>query len=754
MAIAVRSLCEFSARKGSLDTRYTPAPSAEEGREAHAILQARRLGDYRAEHPLKGSFEGLEIRGRADGYRPKISRTPAELEEIKSHRGKVSKISPQRQALHWAQLKVYGALHCQTTHHKKVRLSLVYFDIDSDKEHRISQVFAADELILFTRELCVIYQQWQQKENIHRVQRDEYLSQLKFCFPSFRQGQRELAETCYKSIATAKHTLLEAPTGLGKTLGIAFPHLKAIAAQKLDNVLFLSNRNTGKTLWMEGLQQLGITREAPLRVLQLDAKQNACDHPDLACHGESCPLAEGFFDRLSKAREEAANVRFLSPQACAEVAKKHHICRYFLAQEMARWSDVVIADVNHYCDQQALLFGLSQQNQWRTSIAIDEAHNTIERARGMYSVCLEEYAFNQYKKQVPKPLKGALNHLLTAFRDCAKHLPNKGGTYFRDELPTTLIGQSQAFASKVAEYMVDHPGDAVLQELMFKCFGFARLAEHFADHSLCQICVDKPFRDRTWRVEVSILNIDPAPFLAPKLAAAHSVCLFSATLSPFHYYQDLLGLKDCSGIQLPSPFSSEQIELHYIDDIDTRLPARQESAPRIAARIEHNFNQKPGNYLVFFPSFTYLNLVADCLAVDIPLIKQHSRMDETDRLAFLNTFKHQRGVIGFAVMGGIFGEGIDLPGDQLIGVSIVSLGLPPFDDFHQQLAQRLQRRYGQGYEYTYLYPAIRKIVQAAGRLIRHQGDSGTIELIDQRFKKLEIKQLFPAWWFEKNQSAE
>ncbi len=749
MSVAVRTLCEFAARQGSIDTRYTPAPSADDGREAHKLLQQRRLGDYQAEHPLEGTINGLAIKGRADGYRPRLGKKPAELEEIKSHRGNVSKIPNARKLLHWAQIKVYGALLCQALKLKKVRLSLVYFDIDKDDEHRLSEIHSAEDLLHFTQQLCDKYLAWHQSEQEHRDVRDKGLSALTFCYEDFREGQRELAETCFKNVALGSQLLLEAPTGLGKTLGVLFPHLKAMPKHNIDRVFLLSNRNTGKTLWRDACEQLLDRQNNTIRVLQLDAKQQSCDNPELACHGESCPLAEGFFDRLPKAREEAAKQRFLSPDVCATIAREHNICRYFLAQEMSRWCDIVIADVNHYLDQQAILHALMQQNQWRASCVIDEAHNTIERARGMYSVNLDEQAFSRYKKNAPKALKSALHNLHRAFREVVEKHPEQESHHYQQHIPVTLIGQSQHFASKVAEYLVDNPGDSELQELMFQCFAFARLAETFDSHSICQIKIHKPYRDRYWRCDVSILNLDPSPFTGKRLLASHSATLFSATLKPFNYYADLLGLSDTRQIELPSPFNAEQIDLRLIDNIDTRFQARKQSAQKIADRIVAQFQQTPGNYLVFFPSFAYLKLIEAELPIAIPVVVQESRMDESARQQFIEAFKQGKNHIGMAVMGGIFGEGIDLPGEQLIGVYVISLGLPPFDNYHQYLAQAMQDKFGDGYQYTYTYPAVRKLIQAAGRLIRSPQDKGVIELIDPRIRHAEIQHLLPRWWFKK-----
>lgn len=748
MRVSVRGLCEFTARRGSLDNRYTPAPSAEDGRVAHATVQQSRTGNYRAEYPLEGTIEGVALRGRADGYRPTGENDIPLLEEIKSHRGSLERLNSDRRHLHWAQLKVYGALLCLRDGLTEVDLNLCYVDIDSNNEQSLKQRYGAEELIAYAKQLCRAYREWHNSEQQHRNARDSALLNISFCYPEFREGQRTLAEDAYKTVATGSVAMIEAPTGLGKTLGVLYPHLNAMPRHNIDRLFLLSNRNTGKTLWREALQQQDATN---IRVLQLDARHNACDNPELACHGESCPLAQGFFDRLPAAREAAANAYWLDADGLANIAAEHGICRYYLGQEMARWSDVIIADVNHYFNQQALLYGLLQQEEWRVALCIDEAHNLIERARGIYSATIQEWPIAQYAKRAPSALKTALAGLNKAWRQIVKEQANDG-VHFLSSPPATLVSAARKFASQAADYMVDHPGDGELQELMFSYLGFARLSDQFADHSLAMISLAKPRGARTARGELALQNIDPSEHIRARWQACHSALLFSATLQPFEYYCDLLGIEEVVLRAIDSPFRRNQLELRVVSDIDTRYQYRRQSVHSIAQRIAWQYCRKPGNYLVYTPSFAYQQLLQEAIEAlpqTLPLVLQTPVMSEDARAEFIDGFRQQRGRIGLVTLGGIFGEGIDLPGDELIGVTIISLGLPPFDDFHRRVEDYFCHRYGgaNGYRYTYLFPAMRKVVQAAGRLLRSPSDQGLIELIDPRFEQVEIKTLLPAWWF-------
>jgi len=745
--VAVRTLCEFAARHGDLDFRYTPAPTSEEGIAGHQAIQSKRGYGYKSEYSLTGKCLDLELSGRADGYNPHKNR----LEEIKTHRGDVSRIRPHQRALHRAQLRAYGALLCRQENRKSVELALVYYDTGRDKETVLTETAKADELWQELETLCGRYQAWAEQEEHHREQRDALLATLTFPFPDFRPRQRQLAETVYKNSVKAGTLLLEAPTGLGKTLGTLFPALMAMPAARQDRLFYLTCRNTARQLALDAVDKLRAAQHElqpwPLRTLELVSKDDACEHPDKACHGESCPLAKGFFDRLPDARAEAAQSKEpLNQQNLATIAAGHDICPYFLAQEMARWSDLVIGDVNRMFDQSALLHGLIRQNNWQASVLVDEAHNLVDRARGMYSVQLEQQRLLKLKKIAPKPVKAALDRTARAWQALIRDHGEQAQPVFLAILPPQLLGALQAMVSVITDYLADNPPDLALQEVMFESVAFMKLADSFGDHSLCEFQ-----RTGRGRARLTIQNLVPADFLTERFKAAHSVLLFSATLSPGVYYRDLLGLpEDARFTSLPSPFSAEQLQVQFTPGISTRQVHRESSLQPIAELIARQYRERPGHYLAFFSSFKYAKEVSDTLAQqapDIPQRAQQPGMSPEQRRQFLAEFQKPEGSVAFAVLGGVFSEGIDLPGDQLIGAFVATLGLPPFDAWHEILKGQLQQRFGEGYNYTYLIPGLQKVAQAAGRVIRTPDDRGVIWLIDDRFLQPGVNRLLPRWWF-------
>ena len=689
----------------------------------------------------------MQLSGRADGYHPHKNR----LEEIKTHRGDVSRIRPHQRALHRAQLRAYGALLCRQENRKNVELALVYYDTGRDKETVLTETATAGELWQELETLCGLYKAWAEQEEHHRELRDALLAKLRFPFPDFRPRQRQLAETVYKNSVKTGTLLLEAPTGLGKTLGTLFPALMAMPAAKQDRLYYLTCRNTARQLALDAVDKLRHAQDElqpwPLRTLELVSKDDACEHPDKACHGESCPLAKGFFDRLPDARAEAVQSKEpLNQENLAKIAADHDICPYFLAQEMARWCDLIIGDVNRLFDQSALLHGLIRQNNWQASVLVDEAHNLVDRARGMYSVQLEQQRLLKLKKTAPKPVKAALDRTARAWQALIRDHGEQAQPVFLATLPAQLLGALQAMVSVITDYLADNPPDLALQEVMFESVAFMKLADSFGDHSLCEFQ-----RSGRGRASLTIQNLIPADFLIERFKAAHSVLLFSATLSPGVYYRDLLGLpEDARFTSLPSPFSAGQLKVEFTPGISTRQVHREASLQPVAELIAKQYRTRPGHYLAFFSSFKYAKEVSDALAKQAPDIPQRSQqpgMSAEQRRQFLADFRKPEGSIAFAVLGGVFSEGIDLPGDQLIGAFVATLGLPPFDAWHEILKDRLQQRFGEGYNYTYLIPGLQKVAQAAGRVIRTPDDRGVIWLIDDRFLQPGVNRLLPRWWF-------
>lgn len=759
--VAVRALCEFTARRGDLDLRFTPAPTAQEGIAGHTLVAARRGPGYQTEINLAGSYgagDALQVRGRADGFDPALG----QLEEVKTFRGDFDTIKPNQRTLHWAQLKVYGWLMCQAQGLAEIKLALVYFQIDKQEETLLCETHSAADLQAFFEVQCQLFLAWAEQELAHREQRNEQLSSLNFPHPSFRPGQRELAEAVYRATANIRCLLAEAPTGIGKTVGTLFPLLKAVSGQQLDKLFFLTAKTSGRQMALKALALLQApkaeeqekekapeTAAQPLRVLEMVARDKACEYPDRACHGDACPLAKGFYDRLPQARSAGLKQGLMDQQSLRQTALAHQVCPYYLSQELARWADVVVGDYNYYFDTSALLHALTVEQGWRVSVLVDEAHNMVERARQMYSATLDQTDLSALRRHVPGNLKKDLDRLHRAWQ--VLHRYQEADYAVQPGLSPKFMGALQQAAATLSAHMAEHPADVDedLQRFAFDALHFQRMADVFGKHSLFDVTLHSTGSGS----RLCLRNVLPAPFLAPRFAASHSSTLFSATLSPWDYYTDLLGMPETTAcVEVASPFAAEQLQVKVMRRLSTRYADRGRSLAPMAALMAKQYAAQPGNYLAFFSSFDYLQQALAVFQAEhpaVPVWQQTPRMDEAGRQAFLARFTESgeggQG-IGFAVLGGLFGEGIDLPGKQLIGAFIATLGLPQVNPINEQIMQRMNEIFGDGYSYTYLYPGLRKVVQAAGRVIRTTTDEGVIYLMDDRFARSEVRALLPSWW--------
>ena len=748
--VAVRALCEFAAKQGDLDWRFTPSPTAQQGIAGHQRVAASRPASYRSEVSLSGTYRHLVVRGRADGYDPERQ----QLEEIKTFKADLELMPANQRQLHWAQAKVYGALLCRQFDLAELTVSLVYFDIGRQREAPpLLQRCTASELHEFFEALCEAFIAWADDELVHRERRDAALASLRFPHPEFRAGQRELAKAVFNAARLGRCLLAQAPTGIGKTIATLFPMLKACPVQELDKVFFLTAKGTGRSLALKALETLRRSEPAvPLRVIELVARDKSCEHPDKVCHGDSCPLACGFYDRLPAARTAAVSAAMLTRESLREVALAHAVCPYYLGQEVARWCDVVVADYNHFFDGTAMLHALTLASAWRVGVLVDEAHNLVERARSMYTGSLQSTQLRWVRAAAPATLK---KPLLRLQRNWSRLVEDQTEPYaVTDEPPKAFVSALHDATTAISEHLAHSPtaGDSALLQFYFDALEFMWLLDTFGTHSLFDVTLDPGpgSARRHGGSTLCIRNVLPAPFLEARFAAVRSAVLFSATLTPRNFYSDTLGLPDDTAwLDVAAPFQAEQLSVHIARDVSTRYRHRGRSLAPIARLIAAQYQATPGNYIAFFSSFDYLEraMAEFCERhPGIPTWSQERRMEEAEREAFLARFAVDGRGVGFAVLGGAFAEGIDLAGTRLIGAFVATLGLPQLNPVNEALRRRLDGEFGTGYDYTYLFPGIRKVVQAAGRVIRTPSDRGVLHLIDDRFARPEVLRLLPTWW--------
>ena len=749
--VSVKTLCAFSAKRGDIDLRFVPSPTAQQGMAGHLRVQARRGAGYESEVVLGTTHGVLHVRGRADGHDTVRGR----VEEIKTFRGRFDAIRDNHRALHWAQAKVYGWMLCERDGLPHIDVALVYLDLGTDEETVLEERCTREALATHFEGLCAAYATWADSEAVHHAALGNRLTALAFPYPAFRSGQRDIADAVYRAASSSRHLLIEAPTGIGKTLATLFPLLKARAQHKLDKVYFLTAKTSGRTIALEALQQI-VGTGASLRVLELTARDKVCEHPGKACNGDACPLARGFYDRLAAARAEAVQAAWLDRAALRRVALAHEICPYFLSQELVRWSDVIVGDYNHYFDGSAFLYALMKEEDWQVALLVDEAHNLLQRARGMYTAELDGRALDRVRRNAPGALRMPLQQVERAWRSVQDFQSEP--CVLQSDVPEALPAALQGAIAAMGDHFAAHPEHAhgPLQQFFFDAIQFARLADAFADHSVFESTLDAaalsdaPVDGASNARGLAIRNLLPAPFLQSRFAACRSSACFSGTLAPFDFYRQTLGMPaNTATLRVGSPFRTEQLAVRVVDDLSTRYRDRAHTLDRLVDLMARQFENQPGNYLAFFSSFDYLERAVATLGRRHPGIStwaQTRSMAEADRHAFLARLRPGGRGIAFAVLGGAFGEGVDLPGDRLIGAFIASLGLPQHNSLNEVMRERMEARFGNGWAYTYLYPGLQKVVQAAGRVIRTEHDTGVLYLMDDRFAQPEIRALLPPWW--------
>lgn len=752
VVVTVRDLAAFCHRSGDIDHRFTPSPTGAEGVAGHQRVYRRRPESYRSEYPVEfrhteGDLQ-LLLRGRADGYDP----GRALVEEIKTCRVNTGQIPEAVTRMHLAQARIYAAIIAGQQGHDEMEVLLTWFNVDSGRETTLSQHYSREELAGFLRESLARFSAWLATLAALRERRDASLSALAFPYGEFRRGQRQIAELVYKCIDQGAQLMVEAPTGIGKTAAALYPALKALATGKHDRVAYVTAKTVGRRAAEDTLQrfrQAGLS----LNALSLTAKDSICFSPGKACHGEDCPYARGYYDRLSPALDAAIRRPSLGRGDIEGLAREFNVCPYQLGLDLMPWVDLVIADLHYVYSLTALLGGLIQQDARRWTVLLDEAHNLPDRARGMYRAELAKADVMAARRGAPRGLVAALDKVNRALLALQREQWPEPDHDSRAELPADLLQALVGFTAAAGERLARdpavlhrHPG---LLDLYFEVLQFQRLADNWGDDFRFEMSRGSGRQGLRLRLKC----LDPARLLRERQLPLHAVTAFSATLSPPHWMRGALGF-DPEAVyhRQPSPFGKDQLEVYLAMGVDTRYNQREASMPLLAATLLAWLRREQGNCIVYFPSYRYLQ---DCLArMDIPgagepgrsLWVQRPDLGEAGRQELLALLEERRDVLAFCILGGVFGEGIDLPGERLSSVVIVGVGLPRFNRDTEQLRSWFQRHYGAGFEYAYLYPGMQKVDQALGRVIRHRDDRGRALLIDSRYRERQYRELLPPWW--------
>jgi len=754
---SVRELVEFVHRSGDLagESSFRSSNRAVEGTRGHRRIQQKRGEAYRAEVPVERTFERpgikFQVTGRVDGLLGQA--VPPVVEEIKTVDGKWS---GQPDPVHIAQLRAYAALLAEQNGWETVERRLTYLDLETDLETIFTDTETRESLGGFLDETLHEWFSWLVPRVEWLKARNASLEALPFPFVSFRAGQRELARAVYRHVRDGRHLFIEAPTGLGKTLAVLYPAVKSLPLLADGQVFYVTAKTPGRHA---AEQALGKLREAgaKLRSVTLTAKKKICfSETPGGCDLRVCPFAVGYYDRIKPAVRELLAKEHLDREAVEEVARAHRVCPFELSLDASLWTDVVVGDLNYVFDPTARLQRHFAEGPARHVVLVDEAHNLIDRSRDMYSASLS-LADLEVTAPRAKGAARAKRVLAEAADMLGKYLENTApdasvipvrpyhdGGMVLDEPPKDLLQALRQASWALEEFLVaQKPGSdvSVWLEPFFLLAAFHRAADAFDE--TCRFILSPA------EGKAALFCADPSPRLRETLKTLRSVIFFSATLSPMEYFRDLLGGDPADeSLAFDSPFQAEQMRIAVLG-LDVTFKGRAGSLARVAEVVGSHIAAQPGNHLVFCPSLQYLSELERQLAGKIDpdhLLVQTSLMDETQRSAFLARFETETHAVGLAVLGGIFAEGIDLPGNRLVGVTVVGVGLPRLSLERDILQAHFQATRGEGFDYAYRFPGMQRVLQAVGRLIRTEEDRGATLLIDQRFNERRYRALFPSWW--------
>ncbi|NLP13621.1 MAG: ATP-dependent DNA helicase [Clostridium sp.] len=755
LKVSVRNLVEFVLRCGDIDSSFGGSSRAVEGTRLHKKIQKAQGEEYSAEVTLKTTveFEGfsLVIEGRADGIiKEKGCFT---VDEIKTTTMPIDSIDEDFNPVHWAQAKCYAYIHALKENLSEINIRLTYCHLDTEEIKYLIKTFDFVELKQFFYELIEKYYVWAKFDYDWQIKRNDSIKTLNFPFVQYRKGQRELAVAVYKTIAGGKKLYVKAPTGTGKTISTLFPSVKIMGEGHITKIFYLTAKTITRSVAEEALL---IMRGKGLLVknVTLTAKEKICFMEKPNCKPEKCEYAKGHYDRINDAIMDVLEEECEINRAVIEkYAKRHRVCPFEMSLDLTLWADVIICDYNYAFDPRVYLKRFFSDTGGDYAFLIDEAHNLVDRAREMFSARLSKRTFLEMKKAMKEKnlkISGVLRKLNT-FMLKMKKLCEDRSYYVGKEEQKDLYPLLRKFISECDKYLA---GDAKhgeeneeLLQLYFDAMAFVKISEFYDERYVT--FVEKTEKD----VTIKLFCLDPSRLLCEALKRGKAAVFFSATLMPLDYFREILGgSRDDYIMYLNSPFDTNNRCLLIADGISTRYRHREQSIREVVECIKAVVQGKKGNYIAFFPSYSYMNSVYEILKNEDMNIKIHIQspsMSEKDRENFMDLFKEnpEETVLGFCVLGGIFSEGIDLKNDRLIGAVIVGVGLPQICPERGVIRDYFENIKGAGFEYSYMYPGMNKVMQAAGRVIRSEKDRGVILLIDDRFTNQSYQRLFPKEWF-------
>lgn len=748
---SVRNLVEFCLKQGDIDNRFSGSGRALEGTKAHQKLQednGKIYENYQKEVYLTHEFEMkksvINIEGRADGIINEDDKII--IEEIKSTYKNFAYIDDSNE-VHWAQAKVYALIYGEHNKIDTLHIRLSYVQLETDEVKSFEREFTLNELKEFTLKLLEEYERFSILIYKKMSNRNESIKDLEFPFEKYREGQRKLINIAYQTIKEKEMLFSQAPTGIGKTISTIFPAVKALGSGIGEKIIYLTAKTINRQVAEDTYDKL---RQGGLKFISITimAKEKICINKEFDCNPEKCIYAKDYYSKVKKVILDIIDGEDrISSEILQNYAEKYEVCPFELSLDLSLYCDGIIGDYNYIFDPRVSL-GRILENKGNI-VLIDEAHNLIDRARMMYSASLSKDKIMECKKIAKGKLSkihSVLGKINNYFIDLRNECEHKSVEWFYEvEEPKDLIKYLQLYLKESEEILIRgnrFEGYGEILQLYFDINAFISTMQLYDENY--RTCIEKESQD----LKLTLYCVNPAKNLKEYLSKCYSAIFFSATISPIMYYINMLGGSDETyRLKLPSPFKRENLNV-YLSPINIRYKYRGKTIGLVKNKILKFIEEQVGNYIIFLPSYVYMELLYDELTKEtikeFEVVKQKQNMSEEEKKEFLSKFKENRNLLMLCVLGGMFSEGIDLPGEQLIGSVIVGVGYPMISMNNEIIKDFYNEN---GYDYAYVFPGINKVQQAVGRVIRTETDKGRILLIDDRYATNKYKLLLPSEWY-------
>ncbi len=663
---------------------------------------------------------------------------------------------------HLARARICALMYAEENSIKKIGCRLTYATTDGTKTRSFFKIYGIDDLRFH---LAVALDRISYRiidERDREITRRFSAAHAKFPYTSLRDGQKELIRSVFSSIKNRRRLFIQAPTGIGKTISTIYGAVKALGEGHIDKILYLTAKASTRR---EAFRAAAALSEAGLmlRTVTLFSREQTCINPTatgsgscgLYCNPDACSFAQNYYAKRDAVIQSlTSRYRGYTRSLIISSASAAEICPYELSLDLAEICDMIICDYNYIFDpavrSRRPINGDADNN---TVILVDEAHNLPERARDIFSFEFSTSLLDSFAAYLPvlgdrvQKSSEQLGKYLGKLRKlCADNLyhsedGNEYGYYVGNDVPQDAEKYISDLGDACDAYLRTEASKITPESLpaVSACAQMSRICRRWRGSTETNIEGYRTYIDISrGRTLLRRYCLDPAQSINAAMQGIRAAVFFSATLMPPDYFTEILGGgKNSLSVSLPSPFPPQNLFLGVISSLSTRFEDRERSVGKMSSVIAATVSAKAGNYIVYFPSYRFLDAVYAKFTQKYPsvsVIRQNPKMNPAERDAFISFFEDDKKLrVGFCVLGGSFSEGVDLPGDRLIGVIIAGVGLPGLSFERNLIRDYYQDKVDNGYNYAYTYPGMNRILQAAGRVIRRREDRGVVILADSRY---------------------